>query len=294
MILKGEKKFPFLGPDDAIQSDWAASRVVILPIPFEKTVSYGGGTAKGPEAILRASAYVETFDEELAFEPSGCGIFTAMSLELEGLSMENVFKEIERAADEIVEAGKFLLGLGGEHSISCGLVRAVHKKYPNLHVVHLDAHADMRQEYGGTMWSHASVMRRIHEMGISHTSVGIRSISHEEHELIKKMRDHYFFAHEIVEDADWIKKVIERVSSPVFVTLDVDVFDGSLLPHTGTPEPGGLTWHQATGFLRELIGSKNVVGADVVELAPTPSSRASDFMVAKLVHKIIGYWWKAQ
>jgi agmatinase len=265
------------------------AKVVILPVPFENTTSYGGGTINGPEAIIKASSQVEFFDEELEKEPFRCGIHTQEPLDLTGKTGEAAIEAIETAADKIFEEDKFLFALGGEHSITAGLVRAARKKYSDIHVVHLDAHADMRAEYQGTEWSHASVMRRISEMGVPHTSIGIRALSKEEFELIKSDRKNYFFAHEIAKNPDWIKSALKTISGKVFLTVDIDVFDSGFLPDTGTPEPGGLGWYQVTEFIKALTQNHTVIGADLVELAPNPNRHASDFTAAKLVYKIISY-----
>lgn len=265
-------------------------KVHILPIPYEKTTSFGKGTENGPKAILEASSQVELFDEEFESEPYKCGIFTEEPVDLEGKGGQKAIELIEKRAEKIFSKNKFLLALGGEHSITAGLVRAAHKKYPDLHVVHFDAHADMRPEYEGSKWSHASVMHRIYEMGIPYTSIGIRALSKEEFELIEPHRKNYFFAYELAKNPNWIKEALETVKGPVFLSFDIDAFDSSVIPDTGTPEPGGLSWYQVMDFFKELMKEKKVVGADIVELLPGKPSRSSDFTAAKLAYKIIGYW----
>lgn len=282
-------KTSFLGTCDSEKPSWESSKVVILPLPYEETVSFGGGTGRAPQVILETSAQVELFDSELMKESYGCGIFTAEALNFDGKKGLDAIGLIEAATDAVVEADKFPLGLGGEHTVTTGLVKACLKKYPDLHIVHLDAHADMRKEYGGTPWSHASVMHRLYEMGLSYTSIGIREFCREEYELIKPLEKNYFFAHDIAKNPGWIADALKTISKPVYLTLDVDAFDSSVIPHTGTPSPGGLSWYQVTNFLRALMESKKVIGADVVELAPDKYSRPSDFAIAKLVYKIIGY-----
>lgn len=267
-----------------------ASKVSILPIPYEATTSYGKGTAKGPEAIIKASAQVEYFDEELKSQPLKIGIHTEKPVEFKEKTGEEAINLIERRADEIIGDGKFLIGLGGEHSITTGLVKAALKKYKDLFVVHFDAHSDMRNEYEGSKWSHASVMRRIDDLKVPYISIGIRSVSSEEYEYIKDREERYFYAYRIAADAGWMDTALSMVKGPVFLTFDVDALDAGVLPHTGTPEPGGLTWYQVMTFLKRLFKEKRVIGADVVELAPDASSRPSDFAVAKLVYKIIGYY----
>lgn len=291
MKINPERDMPFLGAEGLEAPCWEKSNVVILPLPYEQTVSYAGGTGKAPRSILEASSQVEFFDDELKAEPYECGIYTLQELNFEGIEGLSAIELIEKTASEIVDAGKFPLGLGGEHTVTIGLVKAVHKKYPDLHIVHLDAHADMRAEYGGTPWSHACVMRRLFEMGLPYTSIGIRELCMEEYESIKPRKKNYFFAHEIAKNNNWIAEALKTISGPIYLTVDVDVFDCALIPHTGTPSPGGLGWYQVAAFIRALMENNEIVGADVVELAPNTQSHASDFAIAKLVYKIIGYWW---
>jgi len=282
----------FLGISDT-ETKGNDAKVVILPIPYETTTSYGQGTKNGPTAILKASSQVELFDEELVCEPFTCGIQTANGIDFKGKEGETAIDLISIEAAPYINDGRFLIGLGGEHTITTGLVRAALKKYPNLHIVHFDAHADMRESYEESEWSHACVMKRIVDLGCSYTSIGIRSMSKVEYEATSDSRDSYFFAHEIYGQTDWMDKALEQIKGPVYLTFDVDAFDGSLLPHTGTPEPGGLDWYTVTRFLKRLFEKQDVVAADVVELAPNEQSRASDFMIAKLVYKMIGYRFKS-
>lgn len=276
----------FLDLSNNAQTD---ARVTILPVPYEVTTSYGKGTKNGPDAIIKASAHIEAFDEELEFEPYKIGIKTEEPIDFGQLVGKEAVELIESAASKIVEEGRFPLSLGGEHTITTGLVKALLKKYPKIHIVHLDAHADMRDEYEGTKWSHACVMKRLDDLGLNFTSIGIRSLCKEQWEYIKDKKQNYFFAHQIASDPGWMKKALALISGPVYLTLDVDVFDATVIPHTGTPEPGGLNWYQVTNFLKLLMQSKQVVGADVVELAPSKESAPSDYTAAKLAYKIIGY-----
>ena len=278
----------FLGLSDK-ETRGVEAKVVILPIPYEKTTSFGKGTQNGPKAIIEASHQVEFFDEELELEPCECGIFTEKALDFVGKSGAEAINLIEAATEKILSDGKFPIALGGEHTITTGLVKAAHKRYPDLHVVHLDAHADMRPEYEGTKWSHASVMARISELGIPYTSIGIRSISKDEFDLVKPNRKNYFYAHEIAKNPNWIDETLKTISGTVYLTVDIDVFDSNIIPETGTPEPGGLNWYQVTDFFKRLMKSKKVIGADLVELAPCPGRHASNFTAAKLIYKIIGY-----
>lgn len=272
------------------ETSFDAAKVVVLPVPYEATTSYGKGTKNGPKAILEASAQVEFFDEELGQEPYKCGIFTEKEVNLKNAAGEDAVLKIERAVEPIASAKKFILGLGGEHTITTGFIRPFKKIYPNLEVVHFDAHADMRVEYDGTKWSHACVMRRVHELGVPFTSIGIRALSVEEFEFIRPLRKRYFFAHEICDNTGWMDRALETIKGPVFLTFDIDALDSSIITNTGTPVPGGLTWYQTMQFLKRLMREKRVVGSDLVEFAPIGQNNAEAFAAARLAYKIIGYW----
>lgn len=271
-----------------------SAKVVILPCPYEHTTSYGKGTADGPTAIIRASGNMELFDEELWAEPYAVGIHTAAPVEFGNKRGEAAIHEIAARVEQLYKDKKMPCILGGEHSISTGSIMAAHKFYPNLTVVQVDAHGDLRQEFHDTPWSHASIMRRVVEMGIPTVGVGIRSICEEEAVLIREKQLPRIFAHEIDAQGEWITRALSHIKGPVFLTYDVDGIDPSLIPATGTPEPGGLSWQQSNAFLKALFSSKQVVGMDFVELAPIADSVSSDFVVAKLVYKAIGYWARSQ
>lgn len=267
-------------PDE--YSSLEKSRFVLLPVPYEGTVSYGKGTSKGPEAILYASQEVELYDEETDSEPYLQGICSLEPLACDDdpkANAENLYKKVR----ELLEEDKFVLTIGGEHSITSGEVKAFLEKYPDLTVLQVDAHADLREELDDEPYSHASVMRRVKELGAKIVQVGTRSMSYEEKD-IKVIR---FSARDL--QGDWIGKVISSLGDHVFLTFDLDGLDPSIMPSTGTPEPGGLTWFQATDLLRELCKNKTVVGADFVELAPIESMHAPDFLAARLIYKFIGY-----
>jgi len=277
----------------AEEPSYADSKIIILPIGFEKTVCYGKGTSKGPEAILDASQLVELYDEELNYITSKAGIHS-----LEPLKQENnstaMMKKIEEVVDKILKDNKFPVTLGGEHSISNGTFSSIIKKYPDVSVLHLDAHMDLRDVYFNDKYSHGSVMARIYEKNPKKVvHVGIRSCCDEEIEKIKKNNLTVFWAKDIHTAKDhkreWVKKAVEKLDKDVYITLDVDVFDPSVISATGTPEPGGLDWYNVIDFLKEVFKHKNVVGFDVVELAPNKYSSASDFTVARLVYRMIGY-----
>lgn len=265
------------------------SRVAIWPVPLEHSVSYGHGAAGGPEAILVASQQVELYDEQLELEPASVGIATLPAFQAEHEEVEAVLEAIESTAHAHLAAGKFLLTLGGEHSLTIGPVRAAHRLDEEIGVVQFDAHADLRDEYGGSPWSHACVMRRIVERGIPTLGVGIRALSSAEAELIRDRELPVIWGQELATlDRDRFGRLLDRLPDRVYLTFDVDFFDPAVLPSTGTPEPGGGAWYPTLELLAELFSRKDVVAADVVELAPVPGHPASDFVVARLVYKLIG------
>lgn len=265
------------------------SEVSILPVPFELTTSYGKGTANGPQAIFEASQQVELYDEELDDEPYMLGIRTLEPISVEG-SAEDVLNRVEQATHSIVADGKFPILLGGEHSITPAAVRGVAKKLGDLTVIQLDAHADLRQEYEGTGLSHACSMARVREM-FSAVQIGIRSMSKAEAEWIKRDELAVFLAKDLYEDDGWIETALAAIKTElVYITIDVDVFDASVIPETGTPEPGGLGWYQTLRFLRSLMNRKKAAGLDIMELAPQVGRHSSDYTIAKLLYKCIGYW----
>jgi agmatinase len=277
------KKFLEIEPEF---SKYDTSKIVVLPVPYEATTSYGKGTKKGPDAILDASQIVEDYDIELECEPyKKLGIHTLPPLRLKG----DPHKEICGAVKNILKDHKISVMLGGEHSISYGAVKACKEKFPELSVLQFDAHLDLRNSYHASKFSHASVMRRIQELGCSCVQVGIRSQDIEEAEYIKEndLMDSIFYAHEF-EDSK-IPEIVNKLSSDVYITFDVDALDPSIMPATGTPEPGGLYWDQVLKMLRAVISEKNIVGFDVVELSPKPNLHFANYTAAKLVYKMIGF-----
>ncbi len=266
--------------------NYSQASVAILPVPFEKTTSFGKGAAHGPQAVLEVSPYLETYDEELEVEPFNAGITTLPALNFSG-PVEADFKIITNQVNRLLDDKKFVIAVGGEHSISFPLYRAYHAKFKDLTVIQFDAHADLRDQYQGTPFSHACVMRRIFSLNQKIVQLGIRALSKEEAELIKSSSIQTWFAHQL--DEDWPEKILNSLSENVYLTFDVDFFDPAVLPATGTPEPGGFFWPETLKFLKKLFATKHVVGVDVVELSPQSGSRHSEFTVAKLIYKIIGY-----
>ncbi|HUF14183.1 MAG TPA: agmatinase [Longimicrobiales bacterium] len=292
--LPYEPPHNFLGLDEA-GSDFESAGAVIMPVPYEATVSYGSGTARGPGAIIDASRYIELYDQELDSEPADVGVATLPALSLTRGDPEQAITQLGEAYERVLDAAgeRFVIVLGGEHSISSAPILTwadrLEQDGRRLTVLQVDAHTDLRDEYEGTEYSHASVMARV--LGrVDIVSVGIRALTSEERELVRSRDDvTMFLADEIHGRLDWIDEVVAALGDDVYITFDVDGLDPSLVPTTGTPEPGGLLWYDAIGLLRQVFQSRNVVGADVVELAPSPGQSAPEFLIAKLVYKMIGY-----
>jgi len=280
----------FLGIPDA-DARYEACRGVVVPVPYEATVSYGGGTARGPDAILDASGYVELYDEVLREEPYRTGgIHTAPAVAAEdGEGPEPFLDRLATVAGRLYADGKFPVFLGGEHTITTGPVRAAREAFAGLSVLQLDAHADLRDTYQETPWSHACVMRRVDDLGVPIVPVGIRAVSAEEAQFVRERDIPVFWSHRIAHGEGWMETAISALTDDVYVTFDIDYFDPSLVPATGTPEPGGGAWHETLQFLAHVFREKRVVGMDVVELAPMEGFHAPDFVAARLVHRCFGY-----
>lgn len=265
------------------------SKVSVVPVPFEQTTSYGTGTLYAPQSIIEASAQVELWDEELKREPCEIGIYTEPMIRPAD-NWTDTAKKISAVAQHLVKSKKFPFFLGGEHSISAPIISGILKEYPDITVLHLDAHADLRNKYQNKSWSHACVMRRIHDMGVPFCSVGVRSLSKEEHLFIERDNLNIVFANEINNSDSWIEKIIDNLGENVYLTFDIDVIDISEIRSTGTPEPGGILWYNILELLKKLSHSdKNFIGADLVEFSPTKHDPTSAFYAAKLIYKIISY-----
>ncbi len=285
------KKENFLGIESQISS-YSSSRIVVLPVPYEHTVSYGAGTGRGPRAILAASRYVEFYDEELGTELcKSVGIATLPALAFGKSTDEKAIAKIYGAVKKLIADGKFVTVLGGEHTVSQAPIRAHLERYPDLSVIQFDAHADLRDTYEGSKFSHACVMARVCEfMDPSRVvQVGIRALSPEEAEFIRRSGVTTLYAHQIRASEDWIPSILPRLSQHVYVTFDVDVFDPPIMPSTGTPEPNGLFWWETMKLLRLIGEQKNIVGFDVVEFAPSRGVRHPDYTAAKLTYKLMNY-----
>jgi agmatinase len=269
------------------------ARVVIVPVPFDGTTCYRPGTREGPEAIIAASRNVELYDHELRRSPYELGIHTLRPVDTLAGDARAMVDRIEDVTDRLLAAGKFIVTLGGDHLTSIGIVRAFARRYSGMSVLQIDAHADLREEYEGSRLSSATIMRRVLDVCPRTAQVGIRSLSAPEAQLVEERRLPVWFAEEICSQTrrgqrSWIESVVSVLSEEVYITIDVDAFDPSLLPGTGTPEPGGLGWYDVMDLLTAVTREKQVIGADVVELSPLIEDHVSPMVAAKLVYKLIG------
>jgi len=271
------------------ESDYERSRVVILPVPYGGTVTYGRGTEHGPEAIRVASQQVELFDEETRREPYRVGIHSAAPVDCRGVEPGVVVERVRERVEKYLADGKFVVTLGGEHSISPGATGPYAKRHPDMTIVHFDAHSDLRESYEGSEHNHACAGARMREQARL-VQIGIRSQSPAEREIIDRGEVTTIFAFRMSR-IDWARKVLAgiRKGSPVYVTMDLDYFDPSIMPATGTPEPGGGEWYPTLDFLRRLARKARIVGFDIMELAPIPHLHAPDFLTARLLYKMLGY-----
>ena len=273
-------------------SSWKNSSFAVIPFPIDLTTTYMTGARNGPRAIIEASGHMELFDEENKIESYRAGIFTSTEVPLVTTGPLSMLKAVERRVRSVVKAGKFPVLLGGEHSGTCGAVAALKKKYGELTVLQFDAHADLRDTYLGTPWNHACVGRRIVDAGAKLVQVGIRSMSEEEDRFLKKSEMvKTFYASELKESlGDVTKGIVSSLSGDVYITIDLDAFDPGIMPSVGTPEPGGLSWFEAVDILRDVMMSNcNIVGFDIMELAPIPGMVAPDFFAAKLCYRMMGW-----
>ena len=268
--------------------EFRESKSVILPVPFDRTTSYMPGTRNGPRELLLASAQVELWDEEVAADVHAHGMFTLPEMDLSGLSLTEAMEAIGTTTGELMDAGKFLLTIGGEHSITSPIVGAAAARHAGLSVLQVDAHADLRGEYLGEPHSHACAMRRT----LDHAplvQVGIRNISEDEFKALPTLRTRIFYDWNMREDPDWIARAVDALSDNVYITIDLDGLEPGLMPAVGTPEPGGLSWRELTTLLRRTFERRNVVACDVVELCPIPGMVSPNFIAARLVYKLLTY-----
>ena len=264
------------------------AEVVILPVPYDATSTWIKGADKGPAAIIEASGHMELYDIEMDSQVYQKGIYTAEPVDV-GNDPDDMVEAVREKVGYYIDDGKFVVVLGGEHSVSIGSVMAHVSQGKDITVLQLDAHSDLRDEYEGSKYNHACVMARIKEL-CPIVQVGIRSMDYSEKAAVDKTR--VFFAESIYRDKDWKKKVLSRLSDRVYITIDIDVFDPSVVPSTGTPEPGGLLWYDVLVLLKSVFDDKEVVGFDVVELCPDERNKAPDFLAAKLIYKLLSYKFK--
>lgn len=283
----------FLGlpPDECA---YASSRVVLLRVPYDRTTSYGGGAAAGPAAIVAASQQVELFDAELGLQPSLVGLHMPAAIGPRAAGPESMVDEVEQAANRYCRDGKRVFVLGGEHTVAVGGARAAAASGP-VSFLQIDAHLDLRDQYEGSRFSHACTARRLLELGPV-VAVGVRAACPEELDVIQQQGLRPVWGHELpgLTDEDLARRVLDQLGPRVYVTLDVDGLDPSVVPATGTPVPGGLGWYQTLALLRRVSAERTVVGCDLCELAPRPGDRVSDFAAALLAHKMIGYFFSSK
>jgi agmatinase len=284
------------GAQEEEPAGFKKSKVVILKVPYEMTTTYVKGTKNGPGAIINASRYMEVFDEELNQETYKVGIHVMDLAGVEALSSEAMVDKVHASMAELLKANKFPVMLGGEHSISVGSVKAFKDAYPNLSVLQLDAHYDMRDTYKGSKLNHGCVARRISEI-CPIVQVGTRSLSKEEKDFLatqppEKIKT--INVYDILDTPLWKDAVSNSLSENVYVTIDMDVFDPSLAPGVGTPEPGGIGWYETLDLLKDISKDRKIVGFDVVELCPIQGQISSDFLAAKLIYRLLGYVFPAK
>lgn len=270
-------------PEEFANSETA--KITLTSIPYDGTSSWGKGADKGFDAFMEAAENMELFDIETGSEVFRKGIVIENSV-LEKSSPEAMFKASYENAKALLAKGKFNTFFGGEHSISIGIIKAYYEHFENLTVLQLDAHTDLRPEYEGTPYNHACAVYDASQ-NTNLIQVGIRSMDRSEKQFLKKRK--CYFAQNIHGKKLWMEKAVNQMTDNVYITLDLDVFDPSIMPSTGTPEPGGMTWYQVTEFLKQVFHEKNVVGFDIVELAPSPNNKAPDFLAAKLYYKMLSY-----
>ncbi len=264
------------------------ARAVLLPVPYDRTATYGKGAARGPAALIAASCNLELYDEELGADTTTIGIHTAKPVCGNEVPAEEMVRRVEAAVSGYLDRGKLVVTVGGEHSITAGAVAAHHRRHPRMTVVQLDAHADLRDTYEGSKHNHACVMRRVREICPA-VAIGIRSLSRDEADYLAGHPSPVIWGRRVAEGRGWFDEAIESVGDEAYVTVDLDFFDPALVPATGTPEPGGGDWYTALAFLRALSLRRRIVGFDIMELAPLPGQPASDFLAAKLLYRMLGY-----
>lgn len=270
---------------DEVVYDYSGSEIIILPVPYDETSTWMKGSDKGPDAILEASVNLEFYDVETSSEAHLKGIHTVAPV-LEKQSPGELVDAVCKRTSALLSEKKFPVIIGGNHTVSIGAIKAFSEFYENLSVLQLDAHGDLRQSYEGSEFNHACAMARAREFAPI-VQVGIRSMSAEEVPFAEKER--MFFAHQLYYDKNLYCNAIDKLTQNVYITIDLDVFDPSIMPSTGTPEPGGPAYYELIHFLKDVISKKNVVGFDVVELCPSATNKSPDFIAAKIIYQLLSY-----
>jgi agmatinase len=265
--------------------DYRDSRIIILPVPYDETSTWMKGSDKGPEAILEASVNLEFYDVETSSEAHLAGIHTVQPITVKD-TPENLVEAVRQRTLALLRDDKFPIIIGGNHTVPIGAFKAYSETYKDLTILQLDAHADLRPEYEGSPLNHACAMARARECAPI-VQVGIRSMSKDEVPYLQK--DRMFFSHELYNDKTLYVKALEKLSPNVYLTIDLDVFDPSIMPSTGTPEPGGPDYFELMHFLRDVIATRNLVGFDVVELCPSGTNKAPDFIASKIIYQLLSY-----
>ena len=276
----------FLGKENSVDKIEEAN-TIIIPVPLEYSTSYGKGTALGPDAILNASPYLEFYDEELDFEVWKTGIFTTPAIDVRADPVQ-CLSRIKDTVTSYLKEEKFIIVIGGEHSLTSAVHEAFYKRHPRLSVLQFDAHSDLRDTYEGSKHSHACVMRRIWEKNKNIAGIGIRSQCIEEKIFISENRIPIFYAHDLY-GKKFPLNILDTLNEDVFITFDTDFFDPAIMPGVGTPEPGGFFWYETLSFLRKVFEHKNVVGMDIVEFCPVKNLTHPEFLMAKFIYKLIGF-----
>ena len=265
------------------------SRVIVMPVPYDSTTSYKTGARYGPSAIIQASRHLEDYDLELNTDISSVGIYTTPEISPDLSSPKALIEQVRRAVVSSLSKEQMLVLLGGEHSISIGAVQAMNEMHSDLSVLYLDAHSDLRNDYMGTQWGHASTARRIYDI-CPMVQVGVRSLSEKEYKFIEEVNLPVYFWHNNIPDITQLaKKILHKLSKNVYISIDLDVLDVSLMSAVGTPEPGGITWIEILYLLKTIAGERQIVGFDLTELSPMEGPESCAFTAAKLAYKLIGY-----
>ena len=292
--VMGSRPIECLGPHSSFlglrapEGSFETAEAVIIPAPYDGTTTFRAGTREGPRAVLAASRELEPFDEETCTEAYLRGIATLDELPVTVASPREMVRRVEEAGTMVLGAGKLPVLLGGEHLLSLGMIRAVAAVHPDVTILHLDAHADLKEEYQESSYSNACIMRRAMEHAPL-VQVGIRSLTREEYDLIEERGIPCFFAYRLREDPGLWDRILPCLGPKVYISIDLDVLDPSIMPSVGTPEPGGPGWHEVVSLLKRVIAEREVVGFDVMELLPSPHSVAPDFLAARLIYKLLSY-----